>query len=69
MISIPYLGKIMLRPSKEDDKTFDQFLLLTDNFKTILHNVKNGDETGLIQFFQENFINRVIDNIVESDDA
>jgi hypothetical protein len=65
MISIPYIGKIVLRSNQE--KELEPFIILNQDFKNVIKNIQNGDETGLIQFFQENFINKTIDNIVEVD--
>jgi CRISPR/Cas system-associated protein endoribonuclease Cas2 len=65
MINLPYIGKIVLRTNQE--KELEPFIILNQDFKTMIKNIQNGDETGLIQFFQENFINKTIDNIVEVD--
>jgi len=61
-MKIPYIGKIMLR-FNEDNNDFEQFLLIDSNVKEVIKNLRNGYDTGLVQFFQENFINKVIDNL------
>jgi hypothetical protein len=65
IITIPYIGKIILRNNQ--DKELEPFMILNQEFKNVIKNIQNGDETGLIQFFQENFINKTIGNIVETD--
>ena len=64
-IKLPHIGKIMLR-FKEGEQDFDKFILLDQNFQEIIKNLRAGNDTGLVQFFQENFINKVIDNISET---
>jgi hypothetical protein len=68
MINLPYIGKVVLRNNNQD-KELETFFILNQDFKNVIKNIQNGDETGLIQFFQENFINKTIDNIVEVDNA
>ena len=63
-IKIPYLGKIMLR-FKENEPEFERFLLIEEEVQEIIKNIRNGDDTELVQFFQENFINKVLNNILE----
>jgi hypothetical protein len=65
IIQIPYIGKIIIRLNQE--KELEPFIIMNPDFKGMLKNIQDGDETGLIQFFQENFINKTIDNIVEVD--
>jgi hypothetical protein len=60
-ILLPYIGRLLIRP--RENKDMDIMFAMNDNFSKVYKNIKNGDETGLIQFFQENFINKVIDNI------
>ena len=61
-IKIPYLGKIMLR-FNDSDNSFEQFLLIDPSFKEMIKNLRSGNDNGLVNFFQENFINKVIDHI------
>jgi hypothetical protein len=65
IVSIPYIGKMMVRPNKEKNGEFDPLFIFNEGFKSVYKNIKNGDETGLIQYFQENFINKTLDNIVD----
>jgi len=65
ILQIPFFGKILLKPDPEKKGSFESFLALNPNFKEIISSVKSGNETGLISFFQENFINKVLDNFVE----
>jgi len=64
-ILVPYLGKIRLR-FNDGESEFDKFILLNENFQDVIKNLKAGNNNGMIQFFQENFINKVVDNISES---
>lgn len=63
-IKLPYVGKIMLRWDDEG-KEFEQFLLMDPSFRDIVNKLKKGEDTGLVQFFQENFINKIVDNITK----
>jgi len=63
-IKLPFIGKVMLR-FNEENADCESFLCLDHNVKEIIKNLRTGNDTGLVQFFQENFINKVISNIVE----
>jgi len=63
-IKIPYIGRIMLR-FKEGEPDLEPFILLDSNVKDIIKNLRTGNDTGMVQFFQENFINKVVNNIVD----
>jgi len=64
-IKLPYLGKIMLR-FNDENSDIDKFILLDQSFQDVIKNIRLGNDTGLVQFFQENFVNKVIDNIIDS---
>ena len=64
-VKLPYIGKIMLR-FKEGETEFDKFILVDRNVQEIIKNIRAGNDTGLVQFFQESFVNKVIDNITEN---
>ena len=66
-LQIPFFGKILLKPDTERKGDFESFLALNPNFKETIKAIKTGNETGLIAFFQENFINKVLDNFVEEE--
>jgi hypothetical protein len=65
IIQIPFLGKILIKPDKEKPGEFENFFVLNDDTKSIIKKIKNGYETELIQYFQDNFINKVLENIDE----
>ena len=65
VLQIPFFGKILMKPDEEKKGEFESFLALNSNFKDIIKSVKSGNETGLIAFFQENFINKVLDNFID----
>jgi hypothetical protein len=65
IISIPFLGKILIKPDKEKPGELENFFILNEDTKSIIKKIKNGYETELIQYFQDNFINRVLENIDE----
>jgi hypothetical protein len=50
---------------KENEPEFERFLLIEEEVQEIIKNIRNGDDTELVQFFQENFINKVLNNILE----
>jgi hypothetical protein len=63
ILSIPFLGKLLIKPDKENPGELENFLILNEETKSIIKKIKNGYETDLIQYFQENFINKVLENI------
>jgi hypothetical protein len=65
IISIPFLGKILIKPDKEKLGELENFFILNEDTKSIIKKIKHGYETELIQYFQDNFINRVLENIDE----
>jgi len=50
----------------DEDKEFEKFVLIDQNVQDIIKNLRSGNDTGLVQFFQENFINKVINTISEN---
>ena len=64
-IKLPFMGKIMLRFNEENDD-FEQFLLIDPNVRDIIKSLRTGNDTGLVSYFKEHFINRTIDVIKES---
>jgi hypothetical protein len=63
ILSVPFLGKLLVKPDKENPGEFENFFILNEETKSIIKKIKNGYETDLIQYFQENFINKVLENI------
>jgi len=68
LISIPFLGKILIKPDRSNPEEFENFILLNEDTKSIIKKIKRGYETELIQYFQENFINKVLENIDDQND-
>jgi hypothetical protein len=66
IISVPFLGKILIRPDKERPDEFETFFSFNEETKNTIKKIKSGQETELIQYFQENFINKVLENIDDS---
>lgn len=62
-IKIPYLGKILLK-FNDENLDFEKFLLVDSNVQEMIKKIRAGNDTGMVQYFQENFISKVIDNIV-----
>jgi hypothetical protein len=62
-VTIPFFGKIMIKPDPENPGEFQNFIHLNEETKSIIKKIKNGNETELIHYFQENFINKVLSNI------
>lgn len=62
-IKIPYIGKILIKESKEEKGQFDIFMSIDDSFKEQLRKIKKSDTSDLISYFQENNIEKTIDNI------
>ena len=66
-IQIPFFGKVVVRPDQEVKGEFEAFLALNPNFRETIKTIKAGNETGLIAFFQENFINKILDNFTDEE--
>lgn len=64
VIKIPFIGKILLRESKEEKGEFDVLVSLDDSFKEQLRKCKKQNMTDLISYFQENNIEKTIENIM-----
>jgi len=65
-IKIPYFGKVMIR-FKEDGGKFDQFISIDPHVEEIINNLRKGNDTGMVQFFKDNFVNKAIDFIADED--
>jgi agmatine/peptidylarginine deiminase len=63
IIPVPFLGKIIIKPDKEVPGEYENFFILNEDTKSLIRKIKKGSETELIQYFQENFINKVLENI------
>lgn len=63
-ILVPYLGKILIKESKENPGELDTFLSLSESIKDELIKVKKDNTVDLINYFQENFIDKTIDEIM-----
>lgn len=72
-ITIPYIGNIYLKENgKEVDKNgvaqpdISSEIVLSDSFKEIFRNVKQGNFDCLSEYFDENYIQKVINLYKES---
>lgn len=62
-IKIPFVGKILIKESKEEKGEFDYLVSIDENFKEQLRKTKKQDLSDLISYFQENNIEKTVDNI------
>lgn len=68
-LTIPYIGSIGLKCDDiemKDNKAVPElqaFLSLSDNFKDLYQKVRNGFYGELSDYLQDNYIDKVIDNI------
>lgn len=63
ILQIPFIGKILIKPDKSHPGEFENFFIFNEETKSIIKKIKSGNETELIQYFQENFISKILDNI------
>lgn len=63
VIKIPFIGKLLIKESKEEKGEFDILVSMDDAFKEQLRKAKKQDVSDLISYFQENNIEKTIDNI------
>lgn len=63
VIPVPYLGKILLKESKEYKGDYDTFLMVFDSVKEQIKKVKKDDMRDLIAYFDENFIDKAIEDL------
>lgn len=61
-ISVPFLGKIMVKPNKQDPSELENFVALSENTKSMIRKIKLGAETQLVSFFDENFIKKSLES-------
>ena len=71
-VPIPYIGKLVLRFPDEKIREFDPerkelepFFIMNQNFKDVIKNLRAGNDIGLVEFFKENFINKIVEQIIE----
>ena len=65
VITIPYLANMLVKPDTENKDDFTAFVSLSDDMKKALKDIKNKNETNLVKFFQEHFINKTLENVME----
>jgi hypothetical protein len=72
-IEIPFIGTIVIKFDKEKKQFAIEpesrapwvHIHLKDELKDMVAKIKMGDETDLVKYFQDNFINKVIDQYEE----
>lgn len=65
VITIPYIANMLVRPDPDNKDEYVAFTSLSDDLKKIMKDIRNKNETGLIRFFQDNFVNKALDNVTE----
>jgi len=60
IIKIPYLGNALL---KETDEGFETFFSVNQNFIDIVKKIKKGDDSGLVEYFQQEFLEKLLTNM------
>ena len=64
---IPFLGKFLIKPSTEDPSGIDSFFIMNPELKDNIRKIRAGMETGLVSFFEENFVNKMVENITDEE--
>lgn len=64
-INIPYIASLLIKPDTENNEDLTAFVALSDDLKKIMKDIKNKNETTLVKFFQEHFINKTLENSME----
>lgn len=62
-LQIPFLGKVLLKESKDYPGDYDMFLLIFDSIKESIKKIKKNDMRDLIEFFDKNFIEKALENV------
>lgn len=65
VIPVPHIGKILLKESKENEGEYDTFLMVFDSLKDQIKKIKKGDLRDLISYYDENFIDCTINEILK----
>lgn len=65
VIPVPHIGKILLKESKENEGEYDTFLMVFDSLKEQIKKIKKGDLRDLISYYDENFIDCTINEILK----
>jgi hypothetical protein len=65
-IQIPLIGSILVKHNKDGE--LDLFPLISDQLKDVISKTKKGQDAGLIEYFQREFIDKIVD-ISDEDDV
>lgn len=63
VLPVPFVGKILLKESKENPKEYDTFLMVYDFLKEEIKKVKDDDARDLISFFDEAFLSKTVNDL------
>jgi hypothetical protein len=63
-ISIPFIGKVWVNQMENGDMRAQPFF--TESFSDMIKKLMNGDDTKIVKYFEEEFINPVLQEISES---
>jgi len=63
VVQIPFIGKIWVHEGESDLQIQPYF---TEQFADMIRRVKSGDDTRLVKYFEEEFIDPVLTEIEES---
>lgn len=66
VITIPMIGKCLVKPSHENPHEMDEFFIFNEGFKNFMKDVIAGRDEKLVDFFDEHFIDKTVDNIIET---
>jgi hypothetical protein len=55
---IPFFGSVLIKHNKDGD--LDMFLSMTESMKDAISKIKHGNDAGLVEYFQENFVDRTV---------
>lgn len=60
IIQIPFIGKILFKPSKDEPGQYDTFLSLNSSFKELAAKAKEGNLEDIIRFYSDHFIKTTV---------
>jgi hypothetical protein len=64
VVQIPYIGKVWVH--EQDDGELSTQSFFTESFTEMLKRMKTGDDTKIMKYFEEEFIDPVLTEIEES---
>jgi hypothetical protein len=64
MIQVPFIGKVWVH--EREDGEIDVQPFFTESFSEMIKRVKSGDDTRLVKYFEEEFVDPILQEIEES---